>query len=169
METTYATEYRKGTRWNQSADRDYKYMECRICGQFSTVSEEALATTCYECVQEMCDAPEMSTRKNIGFPSGWHFMKQFVDKKGNVYFKGVEQPMLKGTMSPTEVEKKRKFTKQEKQEYMQKAALEVNKLKKELKGLRWKKDKKAVMQKIKNYSKILKGKVNENLVTKLFS
>ena len=165
----YAIEYRKGTRWNQSPDRDYKYMECKLCGQFESVSEDTTAVTCHECVMEMCEAPVLTTRRNVGRPSGWHFMKEFVDKNGNVYFKGVEQPKLKGTKSPTVVEKKRKFTKQEKQEYMQKAALEINKLKKELKGLRWKKDKKVVMQKIKNYSKILKGKVNENLVTKLFS
>ena len=52
---------------------------------------------------------------------------------------------------------------------MQKAALKVNILKKELKDLRWKKDKKAVMQKIKNYSKIMNGKVTEQWVAKLFS
>tara|TARA_Y100000356_G_C11220730_1_gene268951 strand:- start:25 stop:528 length:504 start_codon:yes stop_codon:yes gene_type:complete len=165
----YAVEYRKGTRWNQSPDRDYRYMECKLCGQFEMVSEDTTAVTCHECVMEMCEAPVLTTRRNVGRPSGWHFMKEFVDKNGNVYFKGVEQPKLKGTKPPTVVEKKRRFTKQEKQEYMQKAAVEINKLKKELKGLRWKKDKKVVMQKIKNYSKILKGKVNENLVTKLFS
>ena len=118
---------------------------------------------------EMCEAPVLTTRRNVGRPSGWHFMKEFVDKNGNVYFKGVEQPKLKGTKPPTIIEKKVRYTKKEKQDYMQKAAVQVNILKKELKGLRWKKDKKVVMQKIKNYSKIMNGKVTENLVTKLFS
>jgi uncharacterized membrane protein len=31
-------------------------------------------------------------------PRGWHFMKEFVDKSGNVYYKGVEQPELKNTL-----------------------------------------------------------------------
>ena len=167
--TEYAVEYRKGTRWNQNPDRSYRYMECKLCGQFESVSEDTEAVTCHECVQEMCDEPEIKSNKNSGRPSGWHFMTEFVDKKGNVYFKGVEQPKLKGTKKPTVVEKKIRYTKQQKNEYVQRAALEINILKKELKTLRWKKDKKVVMQKIKNYSKILKGKINENLVTKLFS
>ena len=96
-------------------------------------------------------------------------MTEFIDQNGNVYFKGVEQPKLKGTLSQTVVEKKLKYTKKQKEEYMQKAALKVNILKKELKDLRWKKDKKAVMQKIKNYSKIMNGKVTEQWVAKLFS
>tara|TARA_R100000315_G_C5235146_1_gene146713 strand:- start:757 stop:1263 length:507 start_codon:yes stop_codon:yes gene_type:complete len=167
--TQYAVEYRKGFRWNQDKNRTYRYMECKICGQFENVSEDTTAVTCHECVMEMCDAPEIKTRRNLGRPSGWHFMKEFVDKQGNVYFRGVEQPKLKGTKPPTIIEKKVRYTKKEKQDYMQKAAVQVNILKKELKGLRWKKDKKVVMQKIKNYSKIMNGKVTENLVTKLFS
>jgi len=34
-------------------------------------------------------------------PRGWHFMNEFVDSEGNVYHKGVEQPELKGTLTPT--------------------------------------------------------------------
>ena len=167
--TEYATEYRKGSTWSQNPDRDYLYMECKLCGAFETTAEDSIAVTCHQCVIEMCDAPDMKTRKNKGRPSGWHFMTEFIDQNGNVYFKGVEQPKLKGTLSQTVVEKKLKYTKKQKEEYMQKAALKVNILKKELKDLRWKKDKKAVMQKIKNYSKIMNGKVTEQWVAKLFS
>ena len=90
-------------------------------------------------------------RGNTGKVSGWHFMKEFVDKNGNVYHKGIEQPQLKGKLKPTVVEKKNKLSKKEKEVYKQEAAVKVSMLKKELKGLRWKKDKKLVTQQIKNY------------------
>lgn len=34
-------------------------------------------------------------------PRGWHLMKEYVDKDGNVFHKGIEQPHLKGTKNPT--------------------------------------------------------------------
>tara|TARA_R110001592_G_scaffold58821_2_gene178331 strand:+ start:2863 stop:3387 length:525 start_codon:yes stop_codon:yes gene_type:complete len=165
----YATEYRYGTRWNQDPSRKYFYMECKRCGAFSHTGEGAVATTCYECVQELVDPPEFKSKRNTGRPSGWHFMKEFVDKDGNVYYRGKEQPTLKGTLKPTVVEKKKKFSKKEKDTYKTQAAIQVASLKKELKTLRWKKDKKIVNQKIKNYSKVMKGKITDSLVTKLFS
>jgi len=165
----YAVEYRKGSAWNQNPDTLYKYMECKRCGAFSQVGEGATAVVCHECVMEMCDPPEIKSKRNTGRPSGWHFMKEFVDKDGNVYHRGKEQPKLKGTLKPTVIEKKNRLSKKEKQEYKNKAAVQVAKLKKELKGLRWKKDKKVVNQKIKNYSKVMNGKFTEALVAKLFS
>ena len=53
---------------------------------------------------------EKPRREPTGRPAGWHFMKEFVDKDGNVFHKGVEQPKLKGTLPPTKVkpQKKRK-------------------------------------------------------------
>ena len=48
-------------------------------------------------------------------PAGWHWMGEFVDKDGTVYHRGVEQPKLKGTLSPTEV-KPKKQTKRRSQE-----------------------------------------------------
>ena len=167
--TEYAVEYRKGSKWNQNPDKDYKYMECKICGAFEHVAEDTLSVTCHECVNEMCDPPEIKANRNSGKPSGWHFMKTFVDKDGNVYYKGVNQPKLKGTLPPTEIIKKKRLTKKEKEKYKQEAALQVSILKKELKGLRWKKDKKVVEQKIKNYSKVIHGKFTDSLVSKLFS
>ena len=71
----YAVEYRKGERWNQNPDRLYKYMECRLCGQFSPVSEDTTSTVCHECVMEMTDPPEINRRGNTGKPSGWHRIK----------------------------------------------------------------------------------------------
>jgi hypothetical protein len=40
-------------------------------------------------------------------------MKEFVDKNGNVYHKGVEVPELKGTLSPTKPKKIKRRSKQE--------------------------------------------------------
>ena len=60
-------------------------------------------------------------------------------------------------------------SKKQKDNYKLEAAQEVAILKKKLKGLRWKKDKKLVTQKINQYSRIMKGKFTESLVTKLFS
>jgi hypothetical protein len=165
----YAVEYRKGTHWSQNPEHLYRYMECKRCGAFDVCGEDADAITCHECVMEMTDPPEIKAKRNTGRPSGWHFMKEYVDKDGNVYHRGKEQPKLKGTLKTTVIEKKKRLSKKEKLEYKTKAAVQVAKLKKELKGLRWKKDKKIVLQSIKNYSKVMNGKFTESLVAKLFS
>ena len=47
-------------------------------------------------------------RVSTGRPAGWHFMNEYVDKDGNVFHKGKEQPELKGTLKPTEVKKRKK-------------------------------------------------------------
>ena len=56
-------------------------------------------------------------RVSTGRPAGWHFMNEFVDKDGNVFHKGKEQPDLKGTLKPTKVKppkKRKKLTADEK-------------------------------------------------------
>ena len=56
-------------------------------------------------------------KKSSGRPAGWHFMNEYVDKDGNVFHKGKEQPDLKGTLQPTIVKprkKKKKLTADEK-------------------------------------------------------
>ena len=54
--------------------------------------------------------PSLRKKITTGRPPGWHFMNEFVDKDGNVFHKGKEQPELKGTLKPTKVKpiKKRK-------------------------------------------------------------
>jgi hypothetical protein len=59
--------------------------------------------------------PMPEEKKISGYPRGWKFMSEFVDKEGNVYHKGELQPELFGTLSPTEIkesikEKKKKTT-----------------------------------------------------------
>jgi hypothetical protein len=46
---------------------------------------------------------EPKSYKPTGRPAGWHWMNEFVDKDGNVFHKGKEQPKLKGTLKPTKV------------------------------------------------------------------
>ena len=54
---------------------------------------------------------EKPTYKPTGRPAGWHFMNEFVDKDGNVFHRGKEQPKLKGTLPPTKVKPKKRKTK----------------------------------------------------------
>ena len=54
---------------------------------------------------------EKTKYKPTGRPAGWHWMAEFVDKDGNVFHKGREQPKLKGTLPPTKVKPPKKKTK----------------------------------------------------------
>ena len=69
--------------------------------------------------------------KKTGRPAGWHFMNEYVDKDGNVFHKGKEQPDLKGTLPPTKVKPRKKKKKLSADE----------KLQRDIKN--WKKRKKA--------------------------
>ena len=102
-----------------------RYMQCKHCqSEYVQTSEDAVAVTCSMCTQRLCisqmSLEEMMPslkKKTTGRPPGWHFMNEFVDKKGNVFHKGKEQPELKGTLKPTKVKppkKRKKLTKDEK-------------------------------------------------------
>ena len=102
-----------------------RYMQCKHClSEYVSVSENIVAVTCSRCVTRITTSqmtledfyPSMKIKKT-GRPPGWHFMKEFVDKDGNVFHKGKEQPELKGTLSPTKVKppkKRKKLTADEK-------------------------------------------------------
>ena len=64
--------------------------------------------------------PEQDKPKRVktGRPSGWHFMNEFVDKDGNVFHKGKEQPDLKGTLPPTKIKPKKKAKRRSKEEIL---------------------------------------------------
>ena len=92
------------------------YMDCKITGQpvanvstktKSVIGSNALMGRMFK------QFPETTTpkRQPTGRPAGWHFMKEFVDKDGNVFHLGKEQPKLKGTLPPTKVKPKKKTTK----------------------------------------------------------
>ena len=91
------------------------YMDCKITGEpVANVSEEAVSVIGSRAVMGMVGMPTEKPKKvSTGRPAGWHFMNEFVDKDGNVFHKGKEQPDLKGTLPPTKVKprkKKKKLT-----------------------------------------------------------
>jgi len=55
--------------------------------------------------------PMPEEKKPTGYPRGWKFMSEFVDKEGNVYHKGELQSDLFGTLPPTEIKEIKKQTK----------------------------------------------------------
>jgi len=102
-----------------------RYMQCKVCKyEYIEIGKETVAITCSSCVARKClslmpieDFYPSLKRKTTGRPPGWHFMKQYVDKQGNVFHKGIEQPDLKGTLPLTKIKsrkKKRKLSADEK-------------------------------------------------------
>ena len=93
----------------------YKSLSCTKCGRMvNNVGDTAVKVTCSYCVLMSVGFPTESTvttYKPTGRPPGWHFMVEFVDKDGNVFHKGKEQPKLKGTLKPTKVKPPKKRVK----------------------------------------------------------
>ena len=86
-------------------------LECDKCNRIvENVGDLAVKVTCSYCTMMMTGLPEetKSTYKPTGRPAGWHFMNEFVDKDGNVFHKGKEQPKLFGTLKSTKVVAKKK-------------------------------------------------------------
>ena len=97
------------------------YMDCKITGDpVPNVSTEAKSVIGSRALlgnmTKMFPETEKPTYKPTGRPAGWHFMNEFVDKDGNVFHKGVEQPKLKGTLKPTKVVAKKKAKRRTKEE-----------------------------------------------------
>ena len=111
--------------WISFHEDGNRFMQCKVCqSEYVQTGEDAVAVTCWKCVS-IITTSQMSIedfypswkKKSTGRPAGWHFMKEFVDKKGNVFHKGKEQPELKGTLKPTKVKppkKRKKLTADEK-------------------------------------------------------
>jgi hypothetical protein len=106
---------KKKQQWISFKEDGIRYMECKVCqSEYVKVDEDTAAITCASCVQRKClatmpmDKFFKSVKPKTGRPAGWHFMNEFVDKDGNVFHKGKEQPELKGTLEPTEVKPRKK-------------------------------------------------------------
>jgi len=93
------------------------YMDCKITGQpvknvstevTEVIGDRALNSRMYKMFPETFDVVNKPQQKKTGRPAGWHFMNEFVDKDGNVFHKGKEQPKLKGTLPPTKVKTPKK-------------------------------------------------------------
>ena len=103
--------------WISFTEDGQRWMICKHCqSEYVLVDENTAAITCSSCVIKKTLALKPmdeffgKQRVSTGRPAGWHFMNEFVDKDGNVFHKGKEQPDLKGTLPPTKVKppKKRK-------------------------------------------------------------
>ena len=95
-------------------------LNCHKCNRIvENVGETAVKVTCSWCVLMAVGIPEEKSKPvSSGRPSGWHFMKEFVDKDGAVFHKGKEQPKLFGTLKPTKVSPPKKKTKRRTKEQM---------------------------------------------------
>ena len=102
------------------------YMDCKITGEpvrnvgtdvVSVIGNRALTIRMYKMFPETI---EKAVKVKTGRPAGWHFMNEFVDKDGNVFHKGVEQPKLKGTLPPTKLKpvKRKKIKRRTKDEIL---------------------------------------------------
>ena len=131
--------------WISFTEDGKRFMQCKVCqSEYVQTGEKTVAVTCSNCVQRICIShmsleemmPSLRKKKSTGRPAGWHFMKEFVDKDGNVFHKGKEQPELKGTLKPTKVKppKKRKKLSADDKLYR-----DINKWKKRKKARRAKK------------------------------
>ena len=99
------------------------YMDCKITGEpVRNVGTEATSVIGSRAViariHQMFPEQDKPKRVKTGRPSGWHFMNEFVDKDGNVFHKGKEQPNLKGTLPPTKIKPKKKAKRRSKEEIL---------------------------------------------------
>jgi hypothetical protein len=118
---TFKTKTIKGERYMicRASDPLDKYHKGHACDMWCKVGKNATAILCYKCTMSMTEPPEYNAGyRSKGFPRGWQFMSEFVHTDGTVYIKGVEQPDLKGTKEPTQVNTnaKPKLSKREKEE-----------------------------------------------------
>ena len=116
-------------------------MICKHCqAEYVQVDEGTAGITCSSCVIKKTLALKpldeffAKKKKSTGRPPGWHFMNEFVDKDGNVFHKGKEQPKLKGTLKPTKVKPPKKRKKLTADEKLFKKAADWKKRKKARRG-----------------------------------
>lgn len=83
----------------QNNDSKSKYFKGIRCYEEVLIDENSQSGLCWRCTAMMTPPPE--EKKPTGYPRGWKFMAEFVDKDGNVYHKGEIQDNLFGTLPPT--------------------------------------------------------------------
>jgi len=111
------------TTYPEYTEKGVRYMMCQ-CGEYISVGDTATGVKCSNEVNRnmMVMFPELHEekpkRKSTGRPAGWHFMSEFVDKDGNVFHKGKEQPKLFGTLKSTKVQPKKKTKRRTKEQIL---------------------------------------------------
>ena len=114
------------------------YMDCKITGEpvpnVATDIKSVIGSRALNGIMaKQFPVTEKTKYKPTGRPAGWHWMAEFVDKDGNVFHKGKEQPKLKGTLPPTKVKPKKKTKRRSKDAILVEKYKEKQKLKRELK------------------------------------
>ena len=99
------------------------YMDCKITGEpVKNVSTEATSVIGSRAfiarMDKMFPEKEKTQKVKTGRPAGWHWMNEYVDKWGNVFHKGVEQPDLKGTRPITLSKEKKKILRRTQEEIL---------------------------------------------------
>jgi len=148
--TTFKTRNRKGIRQiiSRNSIEDTNYWGWALlskhprCNNWIEASPTATAVLCSDCVNKTVGPPEIrGGYKSSGKLRGWQFMKEFVHADGRVFYKGIEQPKLKGTLKPTEPKpEKKKLSKSEKQELRTAILQQMVMIKGDLKTAKFKKD-----------------------------
>lgn len=142
------------------------YNEGHVCSNWVRVGniDEVSSVVCWKCVAAKTYFPKQTTdSRTTGYPRGWALRAVYVDKDGNVFHKGVEQPDLKGTLEPTVVQKKtnqaaktRRQNNKEKKEERAKLLGEVVDLKYKLRHGAEGKEKQTIEKKILRLEKKIK-------------
>lgn len=88
-----------------------KYFKGRVCYEEVLVDDNSQSALCWKCTALIVPPPE--EKKPSGYPRGWKFMAEFVDKEGNVFHKGELQEHLFGTLPPTEIRPSKKRERKE--------------------------------------------------------
>ena len=128
------------------------------CFHYTAVNADSTAVLCWRCVTKTVPPPDIKGGYvSKGRPRGWQFMKEFVDKDGNVFHKGKEQPKLKGTLTPTEPKPpKKKLSKQEKEDLKSSILQQMLVLRGRLKKATFKKDIRSNNSQLKKLERRLK-------------
>ena len=150
LKTVYRSYTENGERFMicRNSVEGGRYWKGNLCSHWSKVNTDTTATLCYKCVNKVTEPPVFTAKYTpTGRPKGWQWMNQFVDKDGTVYLKGKEQVELKGTLPVTVIKPKKhkkRLTKKKRESQNRELMAEIYKLKKQLKKVTLKKDKKSL-------------------------
>ncbi len=88
---------------NITLNKKHTELECYKCGNIVRVDSEAIRVLCSICVCQLAPI-EKNTKEKSNKPPGWKILPVYVHNDGTVYYRGIEQPELNGTLEPTNVE-----------------------------------------------------------------
>tara|TARA_Y100000310_G_scaffold248581_1_gene254433 strand:+ start:335 stop:763 length:429 start_codon:yes stop_codon:yes gene_type:complete len=129
----------KKQKYHSFIEDGIRCMECKKCGCYvEGIGKSALSVLCDRCLMigtlNLWNPFIQSITNKNKKPKGWHWMKEFVDKDGNVFHKGKEVPELKGTLSPTKIKKTVGKKKKKKESYEKKINMLAKKYKQKQKS-----------------------------------